>query len=314
MKLLLLPWLAPRESDPRREVLRIHVDRMVRLFREALSGGVSEDLVAAVRALALNGKDLQRGVVAGIELICVLVQSAERRHPNGQGRLKKEQVKAFIRYLLWAERFDIPEVPDYLEPFVIDALVDWSLDVVVLITNKNGLWNVAEEVSFSPRAWIWVTLRRIAHVTQPIWLRVVQVFAWIWERAHQWAALTPELKAALDEVVRSGLVKRKADSLRELPNAIVWIADHREQATAAVELVTEAAQIAEGFFDKTGAEKREYATDLVLATLEEAGVPVGNGIFAGFLQFLIGMGLDAAVNLFNKFPAHDPTFKHRTAP
>ena len=293
--------------------IKFGIERMVRLLHEALGGGVSEDLAAALRNIARNSPQIERSVVVWIDLVSVLVQGTEPRHPAGQGRLKKDQVKAAIRYLLRSQRFAIPNIPAYLEPFVIDVAADLSIDIIVLITNQHGLWNAPAPVPSTPRAAIGAGLEWLARVTQPVWARLIEALGSAWERLQQWSALTPELRAALDSAVKAGLVKEKMELLGEVPSVIIWVGDHRPQVIAAVQLVSEGVQEAESFLSKTGPEKKEYACELILATLEAAGYPVGGGLVREILQPIIGCAIDSVVNLFNKYPAHDPAFKHGAA-
>jgi len=123
--------------------------------------------------------------------------------------------------------------------------------------------------------------------------------------------LTPELKAALDEAVKQRLLSKKTDLLGRAPEAIVWIGDHSDELKKVVELVSEGVQLAEGFLDKTGPEKKEYVRNLVLASLQEFGISFGDGLIAAFVDAFLDTAIDSAVNTFNKFPRHSPAFKHR---
>ncbi len=310
MKTKLLPLLLGQEPSPQRVHLRSKIERMIRLLRDALGGGVELELASALKTLAQHGDEIQRAVVIAIELIQLLAQGAERRYPEGHGRLKKAQVKAAIRYLLRAERADIPKVPDYLEPLFIDVAVDWSIDLVVLITNQHGLWDVREPAPFSARAVLVLALRRLAELTRPLWLLAVSVLAWILEATQNRATLTPEIRQALDRAASEGLISKKRALVGEVPAALVWLGDHREQVTAAFQLVFEAVQEAESFLTMTGPEKKAYARDLIMATLEELGFPVG-GLFSMIVEAMIDGAIESAVNLFNKFPTGSPVFKHR---
>jgi hypothetical protein len=311
LKLKLVPLLGPPPDSPQITHLRIEIEKMVRLLREALGDGVAEDLARALKTFVEHGDDIERAAVAGIELIAVLVQGAEHRYTSGRGRLKKAQVTSAVRYLLRSESFDIPEVPRVLEPFVIDVLADWSIDFVVSISNEHGLWETREPVLFSPRATVAAILHGLAVATRPIWLMLAAFLARAWESLQDWSALTPEIKAALDKVIKAKLVAQKKELLGEVPVAVVWLADHRDQVTAALQLVFEAVQEAESFLSKSGPEKKEYARDLVLATLEELGFPA-TGLFGLIVQTFVDAAIESAVNLFNRFPSGTSAFHHRT--
>lgn len=96
--------------------LPVTLARLRRLFQEAVGGGADEELIAALSALARRGDEIVRAFVVWVDLVETLVQDAERRYGTkpGQGQLKAGEVKAVFRYLLRAERFDIPQVPRIL--------------------------------------------------------------------------------------------------------------------------------------------------------------------------------------------------------
>jgi hypothetical protein len=312
MKFGFVPWEAPPDDAPQTEEVRVRVERMVRLLREALSGGVSDQLAAELRTIAQQGPEVEQSVLVWVDLISSLVQTTEKGHPNGDGQLKKDQVKSAIRYLLRSGRLSIAEVPSYLEPFVIDFVTDWSVDIIVQATNQHGLWNAREPRPSGPKAEFAAALRRLAVATKPIWARLIEFFGWIWESMHQWATLTPEVRAAVDAAVRDGLLRKKQSLLGEIPSVIVWVADHRPQVTAAVEFIFEAVQEAESFVSKTGAEKKAFACELVMATLEEAGYPVEGPVVSYIVEGFVSAGIESAVKMFNEYPAHNPAFRHRS--
>jgi hypothetical protein len=277
-----------------------------------MGSGGWEGLANAFKKIVQRGEQLVPSFNAWMELVSVLVQSAEKRYPQkGRGRLKKEQVKTAIRYLLRADKFKIPDIPDSLKPFVIDAVVDWSIDVLVCITNENSLWDKGESVRWSLRATISAALLWIADITRPVWVWIVKICAWIWEMLEQGTALTPELRRALDDAVDKKLVQNKRESFGDVLGAVVWMADHREQVTAAFQLVSEAVHEAELLLNKTGPEKRAYARNLVLATLDALGIRVGDGLLSAILGGIVNILIDGVVNLFNKFPTDNPAFKHK---
>src|SRR5439155_1658713 len=83
-------------------------------------------LIALLKAIVEHRVEIEKSFKASLKLVSVLVHAAEQRRPEGQGRLKKNEVKAAIRYLFKNEaEFELPNVPDYLRPFVIDFVVDW---------------------------------------------------------------------------------------------------------------------------------------------------------------------------------------------
>jgi hypothetical protein len=292
----------------------LEIESLVRLLREAMGGGVYEDFAATLRAIVLHRDEIQKSFLASIKLVGVLTHAAERRDPrSGRGSFKKEQVKAAISYLFKADKFDLPDVPPYLRPYVIDIVVDWSIEFVVVISNEHELWEPGEErVRTSIRAAIGRALCWLAKVTEPIWGRIVEFFAMLWEALQERTVITPELQKALDNAVRAGLVKDMRAWVGRAPELVAWVGKHQDQVTAGFQLVSEAVQITETLFasSKSGSEKKAYARDLIMSTLRELGSPLGSGLFGLIAEGIIDSLIDAAVKLFNNFPETKPAFEH----
>lgn len=292
------------------------IERLVGLLREAMGGGVYDDFTAALSEMVQHRDEIQKSFLASINLVGVLTHAAERRDPRSKrGWLKKQEVKAAFRYLLKADKFEIPHVPDYLRPYVIDVAVDVSIDFVVEISNKGDLWDPAERPGSrtSIRGGLGDTLCRLAKGTQPIWGRIVQFFAFLWEALQQRTVLTPELQKALVEADRAGLVKQKTAGVERAQKMVVWVGDHGDQLKALFELISEAVQTTETLFSssKSGPEKKGYARDLIMSTLKALGSPLGSGLFSLIAAAIVDSLIDAAVQLFNKFPEQEPAFRHK---
>ncbi len=302
--------------------------RLVGLLREAMGGGVYDDFTAALSEIVQHSDEIQKSFLASINLVGVLTHAAERRDPrSGRGWLKKQEVKAAFRYLFRkADKFEIPKVPGYLRPYVIDIAVDLSIDFVVEISNKHELWEQPGERPGSVQTGdllepLWTsfmeglgeTLCWLTKVTQPIWGRILQFFGFLWEALQQRTVLTPELKKALDDADRAGLVEQKRAGVGRAEQLVVWVGDHRDQLKAFFELVSEAVQITETLFSssKSGPEKKGYARDLIMSTLKALGSPLGSGLFSLIAKGIIDSLIDAAVQLFNSFPEKKPAFEHK---
>jgi len=314
MKEFLLGRTGLVTTSPLQKPLKSEIDRLVRLVQQVLKGGLAEQFAQAIQALADHGDELSSAVVVWIEVIQRLVQAAEQRYPHKHGTLKKSIVKSAARYLIDHDRFDVPSVPEYLQPFLLDVLVDWSIDVIVEMSNDHGLWDTGKATESYLRDPLMRFLHWIDAIGEKIWPLLVAVPLGIWRLLHQELDLTPELKAALDEVVKRRLLSRKVDLLGKAPEAIVWVGDHGPELKALVQLVTEGVQLAEGFLDKTGPEKKEYVRALVMATLQELGISFGIGLIAILANTFLDTAIDSAVNEFNTFPQHSPAFKHRKPP
>jgi hypothetical protein len=302
---------APPAAKPP-EPMRQEVERLAGLLRDVMQGGAADDFARAFQAFAKHGDDIRQASVLWIEVIQRLVQACEQRYPHKHGALKKSMVKTAARYLIDRDRFDVPGVPPYLQPFVLDIAVDWSIDILVSMTKQYGLWDTArmpERHLWSPVRWVLHSLKRIGDAAGPVLAKIPLA---IWRSLEEHSALTPELKSSLDAVVKRRLLSRKVDLLGDIPDAVVWIGDHGDELKEALQLIFEAVQLAEGFLERSGSEKKAYARDLIFAVLEEYGMIPGDGLMGAIANIFIDIGIDSAVNLFNTFPQHSPAFKHRS--
>jgi len=185
-----------------------------RLLGEALEDGMGKELANALNSLAQHSDDIQMSVIAWVELIEVLVQNAETRYgsKSGRGALKASEVKSVMRYLLRADRLNIPKVPAFIEPVIIDLLVDWSIEVVVSILNESGrIWVTNDP---APRSWTcrltipfhWVA-KAVSRITWPLWYPLAKLGVYIWQALrYRRPPFRPELRSALKLVEREGLL------------------------------------------------------------------------------------------------------------
>jgi hypothetical protein len=295
---------ARRAAAPRsqREHVRITIWKVRRLLREAAGAGVHEDVFRALNMLAAHGPAIQRAVIVWVDLIEVLVQDVERRYGAvpGQGTLKREEVKAVMRYLLRSERIDVPCVPEFLEPLVIDMLVDWSIDAVVLVSNRHGLWGEVAQRPTPGRRLLTALAVQGRKFVRPL----LRFLGWLANVIHDMGrarvSISPDLKAALDAVEREGLLFNNGDSFLFLSNTLAWLGQHRKSIIASTELVFTAVQEAEKFISQSGAQKKAYARDLIFVVLTELGFVPRTGLLSAIIDSLISSGIEAAVHLFHK--------------
>jgi hypothetical protein len=312
MKLLALALRQQEREDasPQRTVLRADVLQMIALLREAMGGGVAAELAKRLKALDDHRDQIQKGVIAWIQLIEVLVQEAERgwrkragQQAKGGGTQKKSQVKAALFQILNSEQARLPIVPDYLYPLVMDLAVDWTIDALVKVENdyhlwhslpEENLWSLVDFVGWLVRSWQWA----------------VGCLIWIYVRNKYREPLNPELRMAVKRVEDEGLLKDKRSALRSGIDFVKFVGDHGQQAIAAVKLFFDAVHQAETFLNLDGPGKKKYAHDLIVATLEDLGFPVGTGLVGIIAGAFIDTGIEAAWSIFNKRAPE--TFKHRS--
>ena len=302
---LLLPftsYTAAAQADDRREDLRANIVEIRRALRVALSAGVDKDIVTALNKFSKRRKEFARAFIVWIDLIEILVQSQEQRYGprSGLGALKSQQVKEVFRYLLRKQRIPLPNIPRALEPLILDVAIGWLVDAVVLIANSYGLWREvpAERSTFSTSlSLLWFKLKRLL---KPLAEAVATFLVRLWEALRTKTVLSPALRQALDAVEREGMIDKSPELLTSITNLLTWIASHRKQLTAMVELVCVAVQEAESFFELTGPEKKAYARDVVLVALNELGFTEQVGFVFVVIDSLIDASIESAVHLFNK--------------
>ena len=289
-------------GQSRRTRLRAEIWNMRRLLRIAMGGGMDRDLAAVFETLARNRDEVQQAVVVWVDAIEVLIQTEEKRYGSrpGLGPTKAAEVKAVVWHLLRNHEFDLPLIPSYLEPLVMQMLVDWVVDAVVRVLNRYGMWEEAEPEAGKLRTWaarLWLKLKDLF---RPLFEAVARVAQRLWESAHPRPELSPQMREALDALEREGLITRCHEVVSWATGAIIWITKHKKQLTALVELIFAAVQEAESYFELSGPEKKAYATDLVLAVLDEMGFKTRMGLMFAIIDSTISTGIETAVHLFNK--------------
>lgn len=273
------------------------------LLRTTLGQGVDQEIIGAIGWLARNGDRVERAAVAWVDLIEALVQAEEQRYGSrpGLGHFKKGEIKQVIRTLLVKGRIRIPQVPEFLVPVFLDFFVDWVVDVVVLMANRHGMW----EVSGEPRRFsrmVWVVIQSwLRAIFRPVWVAILRTGLRISGLFDRTTPLPPELAAALEEVQRDGSLMDASDLIAGAERVLVWISVHRIELIAAFELVLVAVQEAEAFIvELPGPEKKAYAQSLILAVLDELGFEERTGLMFAIVNSLIGSSIEATVSLFNK--------------
>lgn len=300
-RLLGFPFRVEHERPTRREELRSNIWEIRRLLHTAIEEGLDKELASVLNFLAKHSEEIQRAVVVWIDLIDVLIQNAERRYGNtpGMGQLKAAEVKEVVRYLMRDHKFDIPNVPRFLEPVIINLLVDWTIDVVVLTSNHYGLW-VEKETHTTSRSFfavLWLRLRRRVRL---IFLFLIWLYGRIRQSLQRPMVIRPEVKAAIEAVEREGLIVNQGQLFRGVADLLVWVSSRRKALMVLVEVVSAAVQEAESYLTLSGPQKKAYARDLVLAVLDELGFKQRTGLLFALIDSTIHSSIEASVHLFNK--------------
>lgn len=296
-----------RRTDPIIEQARRTVWLLRRFYEEATKDGFAESALREFRLLIPSGVEAARFFVTWIDLVETLCQESERYYgtKKGQGPYKAEQVKAALLHLILEdENFDIPKVPSFLEPIVVEMFVNISIDVVVKLLNRDKLWVPAPRGPIPPRNLIAAIVRGFTRLAK--WLMrlapVVRLGAWIRKVSLnailQGNPLSPAVRRQLD-IIKQNDGPTIEDVLKRIEHLIKWIADHRDNIVALVELVSVAAQEAESFIQLSGSEKKEFARELVIAFLEDYAI-IRTQIAYIITEWVLDWAIDAVVRVFNK--------------
>lgn len=296
-----------REPDEDQQRIDAEVHQLVELLRVALSGGVAEGLGAALRNLVDHGEDIQNGIVAWIDLMEVLIQGAEQRYPNGNGKRKKGQVRAAVRAIYSDSNIVIPGVPRDLTPLVINVVTDWMIDALVESVDTYGLWDASRPDHWTLRGALQAGFAALTDLAQPLF----RVLNWFYVKFHYAEPLTPEVQAAVDRVKAVGLVRDKRTLIKPATDVVVFIGRHAKQMRAGVNAFFEVVAMTERLWSASGPEKKVYATRVVKAALRELGFPIDNALLGAIADVVISAGIESALHLFKKRAPH--SFKSRSA-
>jgi hypothetical protein len=297
--LILSPFLEERSA--RRKELRADIVEIRQLLRIASAEGMDKDLASTIEFLARHDKEIQRAVVVWIDLIEILIQNAEHRYgaTPGVGQLKAAEVKGVVRYLMRNRTFDIPDVPKFLEPIITDIVVDWSVDITVLLANRYGLWVESGSPAMHRSILTKIKLQldrgvRMAFgFSLALYTRIRQIF-------ERQVILSADVKAAIDAVEREGLIVSQGQLFKGAADLLVWVSARRRTLMVLVEVVSAAVHQAEVYVSLTGPQKKAYARDLVLAVLDELGFEQRAGLLFAIIDSTINSSIEGSVHLFNK--------------
>jgi hypothetical protein len=293
--------------------LRATIWRFRQLLQEAMGAGTDREITTVLRSLGQSGDQVEHAVVAWIDLIEVVVQDTERRFGSapGRGAIKADQVKQIVRYLLRTDRMnlDIPSGPSPLQPIIIDIWVDATIDAIVLMANRYGTWDGATPSPQSFQARLVIISASVGRLLNVVSFPISWLINRLWYAFQGRVVLTPAVQSALDAVQRQGSIPDERAVVRGTMDTLVWIADHRQQLVAGVELVFAVVQEAESFIELSGPEKKAYAHDLVIAVLEDAGMDLSGGLLMAIVNAVIDVAIETTVHLFNK----RGVFTHRSA-
>jgi hypothetical protein len=298
------------EHDPLYERARHTVWRLRRAYEDAVGENIANEIFQYLRELSKRRKEVDDAIVAWFKLTELLLQDTERRFGNatGRGQEKKRHVKAVIvNLLLTSPRFDIPRVPSYLEPLVVDIGADWTIDTLVHLLNHQNLWsNESQPSSISSGPF-----SRLINFLKSLFAKLQAKVAgfirrWVLARYR----LSEAAQVTINEISRLGLRDELDKIVDDGVKVIGWIGSHRRELFAAIDLVSISVQEAETFLNLSGAQKKSFARDLILVFVEDTGlIRWQTGFWYFFVEWILDGTIDAVVAIFNRHQV----FRHRTS-
>jgi hypothetical protein len=280
-----------------------------RLFAQLTAPGAEDALTAALNWVVAHRQTISSAAIAWIDLLEQLVQGTEPRYgAKGRGKLKKEEVKTALSYLLRNQRVEIPNVPSYLQPVAIDIVADFAIDAIVSVSNKNRLW-----VTDKRRPSVSEFYRRLKDglgaILGPIFEPFGRLAAWIYFRLRYPAPISPALRNALAAAQKSMAVQDTQRPIEQVFRLKLWIGENSQTLVALVQLATAAVQVVEEFRDAPGEVKKAYAKQIAFEVLRDLGFDTRSHFFTVIVEAILDIAMDSAVHLFHK----REVFVHRTA-
>lgn len=271
-----------------------------RLVEEVSSGGLVEELSKTLNVVAENLPDIGNAALAWIDLVRVLVEHTEGRYKGShKGALKASEVKSVLLYLLKIERVHLPGIPSYIEPIIGDLGADIAIRIIVTLANANGIFiDTSRRHSFRD-VLLW-PLYWLANVTRPLWRPLLRLASRIWIALRYHAPISPVMRGALAEIERQGVLPARGDLEKQFQQVILWSTTHEQVLDAGIKLVTIVVQETEQFVHLNGRAKKAYASDLVIAVMDELGVSHGLLVSAG-VRVVVSIAIDMVVHLFKQW-------------
>lgn len=238
--------------------------------------------------------ELRGTLILWIDAVETMIHEVENLYgpAPGQGAYKAEQVKAALVYLLESADARLPKSVLIVQGGVLEVVVDWLIDGLVLILNRRNLWQLSGEDQL--RMSHWFRLR----------LRVVAILLGAFGRLYDWiigrTAMLPQVRAIVDRT----LAQRQGNLLVSVQDAgdfAIWFIQNRSQLLALLDMVATATVEAEALVEMSGPQKQQYARELVLLTIDEAsGVHPLSPFWREISITMIDFAIDVVVKIFNK--------------
>jgi hypothetical protein len=302
----LLEAVAGRGGDD--EDRRAEVELVLRLRRQVARVDLQDllrTLAGLLDAAARQWPELERAIVAWVDLVEQLVHDAEWRYPGpGLGAMKKAEVREAFRYLVRSGRLQLPMppgVPLVLRPLVGDVAVSWVIDAIVALLNDHDAWEPPPRPRTARERAVVLRHRVLrAAASSPPAALLVRLATWAWEAASAGPPLSPEVRRALAAVEEHGMLERANDVVAGVARLAVEVGENPRAFVAGVRLVGIVVETAERFTWLDGPGKRRAATRLVTIVLQDSGLAPRSPAATVLLEAATGIAIDSVVRVFNK--------------
>jgi hypothetical protein len=293
---LTLPQLSNDPDNAATHRMRVAVLRLEREFATLTRdpNKFERSLLELGRLIVAFGPAL----VDWVDFIETLAQEATRQYgtEGGRGAFKRAQIQAVILQLARQSQNGLGSSALFLEPFIVDIWAGSTADFIVSLLNRYQLWDPAAPVRPARGR------RAVIATVQPAQQILNRLSRWL-QSAAWWIVLrlnplTPRMQQELD---RANPDLRRA--IAAVPDLLLWLQQNKSELQATVQIAATAVNEAEaaGLLSMTGEQKQEYARDLILAFLDDAGfADLDVGLVRAIASATIDVVIDCIVGLFNK--------------
>lgn len=286
---------------------REEVWKLRRAFETAVDASADEVVRDFFRHVPTTGQ-ARAAFVSWVNLLETLVQETEIDYgtAKGQGRIKAAQVKAVaLRILVDEPHLRLPNVPAFLTPVIVEMVVDAAVDAVVLVLNRNHLWEPAPRGPYSGGFFTWL-LRTLFELGRRFmrWAPVARLGERLRRFTRWWVLkahpVSPAVQAAIDQIQKTEGA-RPQELLIFGIDMINWVARNAPAVVALADVVAKAVDEAEFFASLTGPEKKEFVLAMVLAFLDDLDLIGGPGTLTHALaERVLDWVIDAVHSIFDR--------------
>jgi hypothetical protein len=305
----------PAPDDPGERLADELIEDFWKLSRDldaALTPEVRHDLTTLVQHLSDNREAYAASLTAWVDLIEEVCLVVEVEYGDHTGALKLRRVRSVAFQL--AQRFigdaPLPDIPDFVRPFVIDLLtrttVTFIIDLVNVPDPDRQLWRNVDTKPVRPSA-VLAPLRSQSAVE--LGARVLVRHQSLLEAIISWLLRPPSLPARLQAKVDAILARWDAETaktgqppvqyiVRAAFEFLNWIGHHGPEIRAGVDALSIVIHWSFEFTELS----REGRIDLIKRALaryfEELGI--GGTLFDSLMRLAIDLVVDATIEIFVK--------------